>query len=204
MPAREGRAELREKASRFLAFASPCSSPEEAAATVSSLEREHHDATHVAFAWRIGAGDAATSRASDAGEPSGTAGKPIAAAIASAGLTNVAVAVVRYFGGTKLGKGGLARAYRESAARALESAGARTVYATRRVVVTCPYARLGALKRLVRPPDISVVAQEFGEESSMTLEVRESMVEDLKAQLDEARMGYVIGSSAASGRPVSL
>ena len=204
MPEKEGRAELREQASRFLAFASPCVHPDEAAGFVLRLTREHHDATHVAFAWRIGAGDAALSRVSDAGEPSGSAGKPIAAAIASAGLTDVVVAVVRYFGGTKLGKGGLARAYRGAAARALESAGARTVYATRRVVVTCPYARLGALKRLVRPPDISVVAEEFGEESSMTLEVRESAVEDLCARLDEARIGYVMGSSSASGRPVSL
>jgi putative IMPACT (imprinted ancient) family translation regulator len=105
--AREGRAEIRERASRFLAFASPVSSPGEAAQAVARLRREYHDATHVAFAWKIGSGATAAQRSSDAGEPSGTAGKPIAAAIASAGISDVLVAVVRYFGGTKLGTGGL-------------------------------------------------------------------------------------------------
>jgi uncharacterized YigZ family protein len=190
VPERTGRAELREQASRFLAFASPCATPAEAGAVVARLEREYHDATHVAFAWRIGAGDAAISRASDAGEPSGTAGKPIASAIASYGVTDVVVAVVRYFGGTKLGTGGLARAYREAAARALESAGTRKVYDDREVVVTCPYGRLGAVKRLVRPPEIAVVSEEFGQESTITLAVRRSLVASLCATLDDARISY--------------
>lgn len=165
-------------------------SPAEAGDAVARLEREYHDATHVAFAWRIGAGDAAISRASDAGEPSGTAGKPIASSIASAGVTDVVVAVVRYFGGTKLGTGGLARAYRESAARALESAGTRAVYDLRAIVVTCPYARLGAVRRLVRPPEIAVVSEEFGQESKVTLAVRRSLVASLLEKLDEARIPY--------------
>lgn len=193
MPERTGRAELREQASRFLAFASPCLSPTEAGDAVARLEREYHDATHIAFAWRIGAGDGAISRASDAGEPSGTAGKPIASSIASAGVTDVVVAVVRYFGGTKLGRGGLSRAYRESAARALEAAGTRGVYDYRALVVTCPYGRLGAVRRLVRPPEIAVVSEEFGQESKVTLAVRRSLAAELCAALKEARIPYTLG-----------
>lgn len=194
MPAGPGRGEARERASRFLAFALPCASADEAGEAVARLSREYHDATHVAFAWKLGSGDAAATRASDAGEPAGTAGRPIAAAIEAANVTDVCVAVVRYFGGTKLGTGGLGRAYREAAARALEAAGARAVFARRTVVVTCPYGRLGAVKRLVRSPEIAIVAEEFGEQSRVTLDVRRSLVPELCAALDEARIPYVLTS----------
>lgn len=192
MPAGPARAEVREKASRFLAHAVPCSSAGEADEAVARLEREHHAASHVAFAWRLGSGDAAATRASDAGEPPGTAGRPIAAAIDASGLTDVCVAVVRYFGGTKLGTGGLARSYRRAAARALAGCGARPVYDLAEVVVTCPYARLGAVKRLVRPPEIAVVCEEFGPESRITLAARRSLLQGLCAALDEARIPYTV------------
>jgi uncharacterized YigZ family protein len=190
VPALPGQAQVRERASRFLAFAFPCASAGEAREAVARLAREYHDATHVAFAWRVGTGDSAAARASDAGEPSGTAGKPIAVAIESAGVTDVCVAVVRYFGGTKLGPGGLARAYREAAARALDSAGARPVFDTRTLVVSCPHARLGAVQRLLRPPGIAVVSEDFGEESRLTLAVRRSLVARLTEALEEARISF--------------
>ncbi|HKA35390.1 MAG TPA: YigZ family protein, partial [Thermoanaerobaculia bacterium] len=94
VPERPGRGEVRERASRFLAFAHRVSTPDEAAAIIEGLRREYHDATHVAFAWRTGSGPSAAERSSDAGEPSGTAGKPIAGAISSARLSDVVVAVV--------------------------------------------------------------------------------------------------------------
>src|SRR5512146_2070107 len=115
VPAREGRSEMRERASRFLGFAFRAPSEEAARARVLELEKEFHDATHVGFAWRIGA----SRRAADAGEPAGTAGKPILSAIEAAGLDEAAVAVVRWFGGTKLGTAGLARCYRDTARAAL-------------------------------------------------------------------------------------
>src|SRR5262249_48232856 len=127
VPERPGRGEVRERASRFLAFAHRVSTPDEAAAIIEGLRRDYHDATHVAFGWRTGSGPSAAERSSDAGEPSGTAGKPIAGAISSARLSDVVVAVVRYFGGTKLGTGGLARAYREAAEKALAAAGSRAL-----------------------------------------------------------------------------
>src|SRR5258708_37415437 len=142
VPTHEGRAEIRERASRFLSFASPASTPKEAGALVARLKKEYHDATHVAFAWKIGSGGSARERASDAGEPSGTAGKPIAAAIASAGVTDVVAAVVRYFGGTKLGPGGLSRAYRRAAEAAIPAAEIKTLRQTTLLIVKCPYERL--------------------------------------------------------------
>ncbi len=194
LPAREGRGEVRERASRFLAFAYPIADPDEAAEAVGRLKRQYYDATHVAFAWKIGSGDAAARRSSDAGEPSGTAGKPIAAAIESAGICDVLVAVVRYFGGTKLGTGGLSRAYRAAAERALGAAGRRTIRETSLVVVTCPYERLGALKKLVRPPQVTLAGETFepGAPPVVRLEVIRSLLPALLASLEEASLSYEV------------
>jgi uncharacterized YigZ family protein len=199
VPAREGRFELRERASRFLGLAVSSGSSEEANERLARWRREFHDATHVAFAWRIGAGPRALARSSDAGEPSGTAGKPIALAIESAALSDVLVAVVRWFGGTRLGTGGLARAYRAAAAGALEAAGSRVTADARVVAVTCPWSRIGDLRRLVRPPEVTIVSEAFGEETVVRLAVFRSRVPALAAALDEARLPYALEPDAEPG-----
>lgn len=190
VPAREGRGEVREKASRFFGVASPARDAAQAESFLERLRREYHDATHVAFAWKIGAGSDLRRRASDAGEPSGTAGKPIALAIDASGLSDVVVAVVRYFGGTKLGTGGLARAYRQAAARALEGCGMETVYETVRLEVRAPFERLGIVRRLVRPPDVVLVADRFDPDPAIELAVRRSRLASVEAALTEARLPY--------------
>jgi uncharacterized YigZ family protein len=192
VPAHAGRFELRERASRFLGLASPCDSAEAASETVGNWRREFHDATHVAYAWRIGPPDSAAARSSDAGEPAGTAGKPIASAIASADLTDVIVGVVRWFGGTKLGTGGLARAYRDAAVGALAQTGRATRAETTTVTVTCGYARVGDLFRMVHPPEIAVRDESFGESARVRLAVYRSRVPGLLAALDEARLAYEV------------
>ncbi len=191
-PAREGRGEVREKASRFFGMASRAGGVPEAESFLERVRREYHDATHVAFAWKIGAGADQRLRASDAGEPSGTAGKPIALAIEASGLSDVVVAVVRYFGGTKLGTGGLARAYRQAAARALEACGVQTVYDTVRLEVRAPFERLGAVRRLVRPPDVVLVAERFDPDPAIELAVRRSRLASVEATLTEARIPFVV------------
>ena len=87
------------------------------------MKKEYFDASHHCFAWVVNTGRQEKTRTSDAGEPKGTAGPPILEAIRGTGLTNVLVAVVRYFGGTQLGTGGLSRAYRRAASEALKAAG---------------------------------------------------------------------------------
>jgi uncharacterized YigZ family protein len=196
MPARAGRGELREKASRFLAFASPIESQEKAAESVEALRREYHDATHVAFAWKIGIGHAAQSRASDAGEPSGTAGKPILAAIESAGLTDVLVAVVRYFGGTRLGTGGLARAYREAAARALASSGRAEAPETVEIEVRCSFQSVGAARRLLGLPGVALLEEHVAGDCLLRLSVLRSHADRVLTALSEARLSHRLREKA--------
>ena len=110
------------KGSRFIAHATPVSVQSAAAEFIASISQRFHDATHNCFAWKIGLSDAAVFRFSDAGEPSGAAGRPILQAAETRDLTNLAVVVTRYFGGTKLGTGGLIRAYSAATLAALEQA----------------------------------------------------------------------------------
>jgi len=206
VPAREGRFELRERASRFLAIAVPCASPAAANDLLARWRREFHDATHVAYAWRIGTDGRGTGveRSSDAGEPSGTAGKPIALAIQSAAVSDVLVAVVRWYGGTKLGTGGLARAYRSAAEGALAEAGSRTVAETRTVAVSCPWERMGDLRRLVRPPEVTVVSERFEEAIAIVrLAVFRSRLLALAAALDDARLSYSLEDGRGAAGPES-
>lgn len=199
---RPGRGKLLERASRFLAFASPAESPDQAAGEIARLRREYHDATHVAFAWKVGLRDTGHRRSSDAGEPPGTAGKRIAAAIDSAGVTDTVVVVVRYFGGTKLGTAGLVRAYHEVAARALQAAGRRSVYDAVAVVVTCPYKSVGALLRLLHPPEVLLVEERFGEECVFRLLVHRARLPAFGTALEQAGLAHRLSESETTGPPV--
>ena len=177
-------------ASRFLGFASRVASAPEAGEGLDRLRRQFHDATHVAFAWKIGTGPGASLWVSDDGEPAGTAGRPIAGAIEASGLTDVLAAVVRYFGGTKLGTGGLTRAYRLAAARALDAAGSETVYETVRLEVRCPFEKAGLVRRLLDPPAVRLKSEQFTPEPLLELEVRKSRLPALQSALEEARIEH--------------
>lgn len=117
----EGQAKGRERGSKFLSFAYPVCSGEQAEEIVKALRKKYYDASHVCFAYRVGE-KGEPWRASDDREPSGTAGRPILGQIQSMTLTDALVVVVRWFGGTKLGTPGLIAAYRQSARAALEDA----------------------------------------------------------------------------------
>jgi putative IMPACT (imprinted ancient) family translation regulator len=146
---------------------------------VAGLSKEFHDATHVCFAWRIGE----AVRAADAGEPAGTAGRPILSAIDSSGLDRVCVAVVRYFGGTKLGTAGLVRCYREAARRALEECGTEEIYDLERIEVEMSYDRVAAVKALLDPPHVRLESEDFGETARLVLAVRRSYLSEIRRKL---------------------
>jgi len=131
--------ETREKGSRFIATAVPARDEEEARLAIETVRSEFPDATHHCWGMSVaGSLGERVERSHDAGEPKGTAGPPVLQAIHSAGLGNLVVVVTRYFGGTRLGKGGLARAYRAAAARALQEAPRVEAMPMSRLLISVP------------------------------------------------------------------
>lgn len=180
-PAGEARAEIREKGSVFLAILGPAADEEAAKARMAELARELPGATHHCWAWRLG--DPPRERAADAGEPSGTAGVPILQVLRGSGLSDVLAVVVRWYGGTKLGKGGLARAYAAAAREAAAGLPVVTRVPTVRLSLRVPYERVGAVKRLVHPPDVELEREEYGEDALLVLVVHEEREKPLRAAL---------------------
>ena len=168
---------FRDNGSRFLAFAWPVESEEEVKQIVASLKKEYHDARHHCYAYRLGK-DGQTWRANDDGEPSGSAGRPILGQIDSAGLSDVLVVVVRYFGGIKLGIPGLIRAYKTSTAEALASAPVREKVAGDWLRLSFPYSALPSVMKMVKELDLPQRSQSFMERCSMEVFVRLSLLPD--------------------------
>lgn len=169
VPERTAAAELREKGSRFLASVAPAASVDEAKRIVAETEARHRDATHVVFAWRIGWPPA--ERASDAGEPSGTSGPPVLRALAAARLSECVATVVRWYGGTNLGKGGLVRAYGDATRAALAALPTREERPRVLVTLTTSHERQGTVRRLLRPGRVELVAERYGAGVELDLRV---------------------------------
>ena len=182
------RAELAHKIERseFLGLAFPIASDDEFFAELERVQKKHFDATHHCWAFRLFA--ESRSRSSDAGEPSGTAGKPILAAIEGASLHDLGVIVVRWYGGIKLGTGGLSRAYRDTAAETLRNAALLDRYVYERVHVVVPFDAISNVYRLVDPPNVVLVEQQYGEENVFVFDVRASIVAGFRARLVELRL----------------
>ena len=184
---REGEGVYREKMSRFLAFALPATSIDEAKECIALYANKYQDARHVCWAYMIGA-DRLTYLSSDNGEPSGTAGKPILGQINSLGLTNVVVIVVRYFGGIKLGTSGLIVAYREAARLALEDAGTVEGREMTTMSVIFPYLAMNDVMKLVKGAPasdaVSIVSQEFDNTCRLTLSLPLDILPSMAGRLD--------------------
>jgi uncharacterized YigZ family protein len=144
----------KDRGSRFIALAVPVTSQEEIKARLAELRKEFHDARHHCFAWVLGP-DRQAWRVSDDGEPSGTAGRPILAQINAHELTNVMIVVIRYFGGTLLGVGGLINAYRSAAADALGKATVVEKHLMERWAVSFPYTSMNDVMKVFRDESCS-------------------------------------------------
>ena len=168
---------FKDSGSRFIALAYPVETEAEVKELLSRARKEYHDARHHCCAYRLGH-DGATWRASDDGEPSGSAGRPILGQIDSAGLSDVAVIVVRYFGGIKLGIPGLIRAYRTATADALASAVTVEKVAGSWMKLDFGYGSLPAVMKLLKDMSVPQRAQSFGNECSLEAFVRLSAEKD--------------------------
>ena len=168
VPAQEARAELRVVNSRFIATIAPVFSVEEARAFVSRIQDEFPDANHHVPAYIIGHGASIIAHCNDDGEPSGTAGRPALAVLQGSGLGDAAVVVSRYFGGTKLGTGGLVRAYGDAVREVLAITPRALKVATHTVSLTTPYNLLEQGRLLVASEGGRLLNEEFAAEVTVT------------------------------------
>ncbi len=174
----------KEKGSKFLAFAYPINTEDAIKEILEHLKKEYHDARHHCYAWRLGpAGE--FYRINDDGEPSGTAGKPIYGQLLSHNLSNILVVVVRYFGGVKLGVGGLINAYRCASQDALEQATIieRTVNDVFRI--DFEYIAMNDVMRIVKDFELDVIHQEFDLHCMLQFSHRQSEIDLLKDKLEK-------------------
>ena len=171
------------KGSRFIASLAPVRSEEEALEFVASVRAEGPGATHHCWAYRLGQ-PCDRFRFSDDGEPGGSAGRPILQQLEGHGLSDLACVVTRYYGGTKLGVGGLIRAYGGCAAKALDLAPKRVRVVTVRLEVRFPYDCTGAVAGLLAARRMEPAASEYGAEVRMLLDVPRR---DLEGFTDELR-----------------
>lgn len=174
------------KGSLFLAYGARADTPEQGLAFLRTVAAKHPDASHLCWAYRIGG----QYRFSDAGEPGGTAGQPILRAIEGQGLDHVMVGVIRYFGGTKLGAGGLMRAYGGTAAEALRIAERLEELPRAEIVVEVPFEHLGALYRLLDALGVDERAEEYTEQGvQLKISLLESLVGRFRTELQDATRG---------------
>lgn len=183
-------AEFRQKIDRseFLGITFHVESETAFFAELAALTKTHYDATHLCWAFRLFANGEIRARSADAGEPSGTAGKPILSAIEGADFYDVAIVVVRWYGGVKLGTGGLSRAYRETAAEALRVASLADRFIYKRFRIAVPFDQLGVVYRLIDAPHVLLAAEHFGETNEFELDVRLSRAEEFAKMLTEKRL----------------
>ena len=178
--------EVEIKHSRFIAHAAPVTSVE--AASAFFAEVGDPSATHNCWAWRLGG----EYRFNDDGEPAGTAGRPILAAIDGQGYDRIAVVVTRWYGGIKLGAGGLVRAYGGTAAECLRLAARQPLVVLKQLQLACPFDTLGSVHTLLAVHAVDKLGETFDEQGALLhIELPAERVEGLKIQLRDATRGKV-------------
>lgn len=173
-----------EKRSKFLAFAHHVETVEEVKSIVSAYRKQYYDARHCCYAYMLGPEQKAF-RANDDGEPSSTAGKPILGQINSAGLTDILIVVVRYYGGVNLGTGGLIVAYRTAAADAIANATIEVRQVEETIKYDFTYPMMNDVMRIVKEMQPQVVDQQFDNTCSITLRIRKREAEQLRSRLNK-------------------
>lgn len=159
------------KKSRFIGVVIPCISVQEVQNSLKQLALEYTDASHIAFAYRIKTENGLIYRFYDAGEPTGTAGKPIFQHIEGKNLINLTIAVIRYFGGIKLGAGGLMRAYGNTARDVIEAAEISPYIELASIQLTLDYQQLQPLEFLLKKLDGVILKQEFGGQIQLVIQL---------------------------------
>lgn len=175
---------IKEKGSKFLSFAHPVRDLEAIKDILEHTRKQYHDARHVCYAYRLGPlGE--NFRSSDDGEPSGTAGRPILGQLLSVDVTDVLVVVVRYFGGTLLGTGGLIQAYKDAAREALDAAVILEKTVDEEFSVYFDFEHLNAVMRLIKLWEARIVSEEYNTACSMRLSIRKAHLDGFKEAIQK-------------------
>ncbi|HCC71617.1 MAG TPA: YigZ family protein [Bacteroidales bacterium] len=174
---------FKDRGSKFIGIAVPVVSDDEIRGILENIRKQYHDARHHCYAYKLGTTDD-NWRVNDDGEPSGTAGNPILGQIRSFGLTNILIIVVRYFGGTLLGTGGLINAYRSAAKEALQNAEIIKKTIDCRYNLHFPYTSMNDVMRIVKEENMEQTDQVFEMDCSMKIRFRASLEKKIKTRLE--------------------
>jgi len=206
VPAAEMRVEMRVVNSRFVATAGPVFGVDEARAFINRIRDEFSDASHNVPAYLIGHGASTLAHCSDDGEPSGTAGPPALAVLQGSGLGDAAVVVTRYFGGTRLGTGGLVRAYGDAVRHVLSVLPRAIKVPTYTIGVEIPYSLYERVSRLVRSHHGQVLDQTFAGQVMLVVRLPQDRLADMQRALGELSRGQIhanqLGSSESTIVPL--
>lgn len=184
--------ELKVKDSRFIAFLCAAESRQQAETRLAERLRQYPDATHHCYAFRIGFDNQLIAKSSDAGEPAGTAGRPILQALERRHLTNLVAVVTRYFGGTKLGTGGLVRAYSSATVAAIASADLAEIFPKQKLRLRYAYAQTAAIQKILRLLQAESLRQDYGAAIVQVVEIRAARMDETQRLLRDACAGKIV------------
>ncbi|MCK4258531.1 MAG: YigZ family protein [Halanaerobiales bacterium] len=194
---RQVRVQIKVKDSKFIASVMPVETEEEALNFIQRIKKEFFDATHNVSAFKVGVGDQAIKRYDDDGEPAGSSGPPVLQVIEGASLTNTVIVVTRYFGGTKLGFGGLVRAYGDSAKTGLAEAGVKEKVRYLLISIQVPYDQMGSVIKEIQSGVGVVKDTQFSNEGvDIFADLLPSYLEGFKKKMIDATRGKAVISVA--------
>jgi uncharacterized YigZ family protein len=187
----QGSGEIVEKKSRFIANVFPVESAAQAEEKIAEISKKYWDARHNCYAYVIGE-NGETTKCSDNGEPSGTAGKPILEVINGAGITNVLIIVTRYFGGVLLGTGGLVRAYTQAAQVGIAGATVGELAYSRLLTLTVDYSKVNTIQYYMGQKGINIKDSRYAADVEFDICVREADIETVKNELVSKCEGQIL------------
>ena len=191
IPARQIETELTDRNSRFIASGAPAFNVNEAKAFIRSIEKKYPDATHHVPIYILGHGSSIIEHCSDDGEPSGTAGRPALAVLKGSGMGDIVVVITRYYGGTKLGTGGLVRAYSDSARQLINAIPRAKKIATTSLLFIIPYHLYEQTHLIIHNHRAEVLDKAFGADITLSVRVADELISSFNEQLIELTRGQI-------------
>ncbi len=177
---------FKDRNSKFFGYAFPINTENQVKVYIEALKKRHHTARHWCYAYQIGT-DSISYRANDDGEPNNSAGMPIYGQIQSFEVTNILIVVVRYFGGTKLGVGGLINAYKMSAQMALQVSRIVEKTINKVIIISCTYDHLNKVMRIIKEKNLTIIEQDMQLDCKIQLEVRLKDAEAVLLQFQKSQ-----------------